>query len=250
LVSESSRDKHYDAAPLEPHLLYQGEIVTDLPLLHMPKISRWLLVRTGKGDPVMDALQNGQTPGIVKVLDSNKTAITWDNEQTGDYGLGYLLKTPVLVLNQTCDVQQKDWLQVAPVFPAKGDAAYLQRLERGEIFDSFPLSAHPPEIMVASFADLEQIQAVHKSYIKRVRNNQHFRLAPEKVRRLQSFLTRYFGRPNSFDVDHDSVPRTGTYLCISCFYMDGEISSIDALEDAHFPRCEKCGAGQWILRGR
>lgn len=215
----------------------------------MPKESRWLLLRTGSGRPVLEALQQGKTPGTVKVWDSNQTQVLWNEVKEGDYAMAHLLKIPVLVLSQTCDIQQKDFIQVAPIFPAAAKTDYLQRLEQGNIFSAFHLPQHAPEITEPSFADLEQIQAVHKSYIRRLASNQHFRIHPSKTRKLQSFLTRYFGRPNAFDSDADICPRTGTYLCVNCFYMKGEVSAVVVQAKQNFEPCNKCGGRSWALKG-
>src|SRR5258708_32525550 len=116
----------------------------------MDKMSRWLLVRTGSGRPVLEALQNGQTPGTVKVLDSNRSQILWNEAGEGDFALGRLLKIPVLVLSQNCDIQQKDSIQVAPIFKAPDDGSYLGKLSRGEIFSAFHVPPHPPDITAFS----------------------------------------------------------------------------------------------------
>jgi hypothetical protein len=245
---DDKENSFYDAAPLEPHLVYQGEILTDVPIFNMPLASRWLLVRTGKGGPVMEALNSGQTPGLVKVWDSNKTEQLWNEAGVGDYALGYLRKVPVLVLSQTCDIAQKTFIQIAPVFTAEGDPKHIERLAAREIWSAFPLIAHAPQIAQLSFADLEQIQAIHKSYIKRIKPEQHFRISPANVRELQYFITRYFGRPNSYDADQDKAPREGHYLCVSCFYMHGDVVDTELKEGQDFPHCE-CGGRLWVVRG-
>jgi hypothetical protein len=243
-------DEFYDAAPLEPHLLYQGEILVDVPFLDMPKPSNWLLLRTRSGRRVDEALAHGSIGGLVRVLDSNQSREAWAADGKGDFAMALLQKGPVLVLNTTCDLQNKHFMQVAPIFPVGSDAAYLGRLKNDEIISAFWIKMRPPEIPQESYADLELIQAVHKSYVKRIRPEQHFRLSPERVRLLQRTITFYFGRPNSFDRRSDAVPRAGTYLCIRCVYVHGRISSYSLLEGAEFPTCEVCGGTTWILRGR
>jgi hypothetical protein len=94
------------------------------------------------------------------------------------------------------------------------------------------------------------MQSVHKSYIKRPFPEIHFRLSPSNVRKLQQFITRYFGRPNSFDVDSDTCPRTGTYLCVACVYMDGVITPMERVEGQSFEAYPRCAGRNWILRGR
>ncbi len=247
---EASLGEFYDASPLEGDQLYQGEILTNVPILTMPKPSScWSLLRTRSGRRVDDALEQGKLGGIVKVLDSNQSKEQWYAEGRGDFAMAVLDKRPVLVLNQTCDVQTKDFLQVTPIYPADSDGESLERLKRGEIYSAFWLKAHPPEIREESYADLEHVQAIHKTYLKRIRPEQHFRLSAQRTRELQRFVTRYFGRPNSFDCRNDAAPKTGTFLCVRCFYMDARVTQVDLEEGSAFQVCEVCRGTQWVLKG-
>jgi hypothetical protein len=243
-------DDFYDTAPLEPYLLYQGEILTDVPIFTMPKPSRCLLLRTRSGKRVDEALEHGNLGGLVKVLDSNQSKEEWQADNRGDYAMALLEKNPVLVLNQTCDVQSNHFLQIAPIFSAEAEKKDVERLIKGEFYSAFWLKKHSPEIPDESYADLELMQSIHKSYIRRMRAKQHFRLNSARTRELQRTLTRYFGRPNSFDSRSDSVPRSGTYLCISCFYMDGHVTAVSFEEGTSFSTCETCGGTAWVLKGR
>ena len=248
-LGEVKKDDFYDAAPLEPHLLYQGEILVDVPFLNMPKAARWLLLRTKSGRMVDDALQNGSLGGIVKVLDSNQSKEQWHDTADGDFAMARLSKRPVLVLSQTCDVQTKQFVQIAPIFTAAGTVEHLEKLRQGKILSAFWLRGNPPQFP-ESYADLELIQAVHKSYINRLLAAQHFRLTDLRTRELQRFITRYFGRPNSYDAGADHAPCSGKYLCVSCFYMDGKISSVTRTLGQDFQNCGTCGGRSWILQGR
>jgi hypothetical protein len=245
---ENPAESFYDAAPLEPHLLYQGEILIDLPLILMPATSRWLLLRARSGAPLEEALNRGDNPRLAKVLDSNQTQLAWDGAD-GDYVMARLSKRPVLVLSQTCDVSTKDFIAVAPIHPV--DSVTPERKEaaiQGGLFDVFYLPANAEPSLSESFADFSQLQAVHQSYIKRFSPTQHFRLTPAKTRLLQQRITRYFGRPNSFDAREDKVPADGTYQCIGCFYMGGVVSSCTLAEGGEFHLCEACGGFQWVKR--
>jgi hypothetical protein len=241
-------ESDYDAAPLEPHLIYQGEILVDVPLFHMPLPSRWLLLRTRSGRPVDEALQYGSISGPVKVLDENQTTLAWNEAGDGDFAMGRLSKNPVLVLSQTCDIQTKTFIQVAPILPVPEEAETNERMKQGFIFSNFWLKEHPPEIPRASFAEFELTQAVHKSYIKRVRPEHHFRLRQEHVLQLTRALTRFFGRPNSYDVDSDLAPSDGTYLCLQCFYRHAVAASIHLKKGQNFSYCTKCGGRGWVIQ--
>jgi hypothetical protein len=244
-----SPDEFYDAAPLEPHLLYQGEILVDLPILYMPKPSRWLLLRTWSGKRLDEALNYGAVGNKAKVLDSNQSKEEWRADHTGDFAMAILDKRPILVLNQTCDLQNNHFFQVAPIFPAEARTDDLEKLRSGNLYSAFWLKEHPPEIPVESYADLELMQAVHKSYINRILPGQHFRLNPQRARELQRTITRYFGRPNSFDSRSDIVPRMGIYLCVRCFYMNAHVTSASLAEGEDFPICTTCSGTQWVFKG-
>ena len=238
----------YDAAPLEPHLVYQGEILVEVPLLLVQKEKRWLLLRTRSGRTIHEALKDGGIGGIVQVLDSNKSAEQWNNAIDGDSVVAYLTKRPVLVLSQTCDCENKDFIQVAPIYAA--DPKDVEKLKAGnDVYSAFYLESHPPHISTPSFADLERMQAIHKSYIKRLDPTQHFRLTNKHARNLQRHITRYFGRPNSFDSRADLVPRTDTYLCIDCFYFEGVATAVKFKEGENFQECEKCRGIKWVRQG-
>ena len=247
---EGTPDDSYDAAPLEPHLLYQGEILVDVPILTMPKPSRWQLLRTRSGRRVEEALEHGNLGGLVNVVDSNQSVELWQADNRGDYAMAVLDRAPVLVLSQNCDLQFNHFLQIAPIFSAEAEATDLENLRSGETYSEFWLKEHPPEIPHESYADLELIQSIHRSYVKRVRPEQHFRLNSERVLLLQRTITRFFGRPNSFDARSDIVPRTGTYLCVSCFYMDARVTAVLLEERSHFLVCPTCNGTAWIFKGR
>jgi hypothetical protein len=178
----------------------------------------------------------------------------WYADGLGDYAMALLDKRPVLVVSQTCDIQTKDFIQVAPVLPASAEGVDdapedLANLRNGNIINAFWLEPHPPELRGEHFADLTLIQSVHKTYLKRIRQEQHFRLSADRIRLLQRFITRYFGRPNSFDSRSDLAPKAGTYLCVSCFYMRGRITAATIEKGSAFPDCSTCGPAHWIPQG-
>src|SRR5258708_36360251 len=129
--------------------------------------------------------------------------------------------------------------------PVGADTAYLGKLKNRKVLSAVWMPTHPPEFTGECYADLEQIQAIHKTYLRRIRPEQHFRLSAHRTRLLQQSLTRYFGRPNSYDSHSDSAPSSGFSLCVGCFYMHGNVTSIELPEGASFPDCPTCAAAQW-----
>jgi len=98
---------------------------------------------------VEEALEHGAKPGTVKALDSNQSSEQWYSDGLGDYAMAVLDKRPVLALSQTCDVQNKDYIQIAPIFPVsveEAEAADVDKLKKGDIISAFWLKPHPPEI--------------------------------------------------------------------------------------------------------
>jgi hypothetical protein len=101
----------------------------------MPKPSPWQLLRTYRtGRRIHEALQHGSLGGTVKVLDANLSVEQWYADGLGDYAMAVLDKRPAVVLSQTCDLQSKDFVQVAPIFPAETEGTYLARLQNWEMF--------------------------------------------------------------------------------------------------------------------
>lgn len=212
--------------------------------------TRWLLLRTKSGTRLDDALKHGNVGGLAKVLDSNQTTLEWKNSGEGDFAMARLSKLPVLVLSQTCDIQNKTFIQVAPIFPVDADPQYIEKLKSDEVISAFWLQAHSPELPKDSYADWELIQAVHHTYIKRIRQNQHFRLSAARTRLLQRSITKYFGRPNSFDAESDTVPRSGSYLCVTCFYLDARVTQVNHNLGEKFRNCGICNGRGWVMKGR
>lgn len=77
--SNPTPDSFYDAAPLEPRLLYQGEILVDVPILIMPKPPAWrmLLSYTKTSATLEEQLEQGQNPRTVRVVDPNAFKEEW-----------------------------------------------------------------------------------------------------------------------------------------------------------------------------
>jgi len=247
---EADLEDFYDSSPLEQNQLYQGEILANVPILTTPKpTSGWTLLRTRSGRRVDEALEHGNLGGLVNVLNSNQSREQWYADGRGDFAMALLDKRPVLVLSQTCDVQNKDFIQVAPIHPADSEEQ-LERLKADRIYSAFWLKPHTPQIPQDSYADLERLQAVHKTYLRRIQPEHHFRLSPARTRLLQRTITRYFGRPNSFDAHSDTAPVAGTFLCVQCFYRHARVTQIELAQGTAFPTCTNCRGTQWVVKGR
>ncbi len=240
----------YDTIPLESDQLYQGEIITQVPILSSPKPPRWQLLRTWSGTRIEDVLQGGTTETRVRVLDSNQSLMEWFSGDRGEFVVAQLDKRPCLVLTQNCSLENNKFFQVAPIFSAEGNQPLIEKLKSRLIYTATWLKSHPPQIPDDSYADFELMQSVHKSYFRRILPAHHFRLSPQRIRILQSDVTRYFGRPNSFDSRSDKAPGDGTYLCVSCFYLTALITEQVARKDDVLSVCPRCNGTFWVLKGR
>ncbi|MGC1903797.1 MAG: hypothetical protein WA715_08260 [Candidatus Acidiferrum sp.] len=110
------------------------------------------------------------------VVGSPRPSRLGEADGNGDYAMGLLDKKPVLVLSQTCDSQNKDFIQVAPILPVgQIDAEELANLKNGGVMNAFWLAPHPPEIPEQSFANLTLIQSIHNTYIRHVHSSDFLR---------------------------------------------------------------------------
>ena len=217
----------------------------------MPQPSRWLVLRTNSGKRIDEALNYGKAAAEnrVRVLDSNLSGLEWQDSKLGDFVVGVLDKRPALVLSQNCDIANRDFIQVAPIISIESSTGeHMDLLKTHSILDSFYLKPHPPEWVTEAYVDLERIQSVHRTYIKNIPSENHFRLSDTNILLLQRQLTRFFGRPNSYDANSDLAPRDGRYLCTLCFYKRGIATSASLTEKSRFPVCDICGGVGWVAQ--
>ena len=59
---------------------------------------------------------------------------------------GVLDKSPAVVLSQTGDVQSKNFLQIAPIFPVGADTAYLGKLKNRKVLSAVWMPTHPQNL--------------------------------------------------------------------------------------------------------
>jgi len=242
-------DSFYASDPLEGDLLYQGEVIIDTPILTMPQPTRWLLLRTQSGKPVDAALDYGKgvKENRVRVLDSNQFSPEWTTTGSGDFVMGILDKSPAMIVSQNCNIDTKDYVQVAPIIPVDpSDAEYVENIKEHKMLSFFYMAPRPPLWDTPAYVDFNLIQSIHKTYIKRIPAENHFRLSAANVIQLQRNLTRFFGRPNAYDANADTVPRDGTYLCVQCFYMGAKATAVSLNKGGKFNICDQCGGVGWV----
>ena len=142
-------------------------------------------------------------------------------------------------MSQTCDLDNRTWIQVAPVYRAgQFGAKKLASLQANDITFMFYLPEKPPSLSETSYADLSQITTVHRSYLEQ--GNRILQLRPATTARLQSHLGDFYGRPFGFNIQ-DTVPQDATYLCMNCFLSSATVQRKDLAKDCAFSDCLGCG---------
>jgi hypothetical protein len=234
----------YSGAP-EDDSLYQGDVVKNVPVVLMPPVQGpWIILRPSPPQTVEQVLA-GQTPRVLKPHAESARPDAW---QLGrDLVLAKGVRNDVMVVTQSCDLGVRNWIQVAPIYPASTieDAGKRDSLGRNEIGYMFVLPEDPPRMPVTSFAELSQITSVHKSYLRRAERSVH--LAPTARALFQKHLAVLHGRPFSYNL-RDVVPQSGEYLCHACFVNRRVIARGEHQQGQPFGECPTCGVDAlWIL---
>ncbi len=231
---------------LEPGSLYQGDVVASVPVVFMPPSGdgQWTLLRPSPPHTLEQVLA-GQTPRVLKPHPEGSRADAWQLGQ--DLVLAKGIRKSVMIVTQSCDIVSRNWIQVAPVFPATSitDAAKRASLAVNRIGYMFFLPTETTHLAEDSFAELSMITCVHKSYLRRV--EPILRLSSTARALLQKHLANLHGRPFSFNL-RDDVPESGEYLCHRCFLIRGRIAREPHEQGQKFRACPVCGDDAlWIL---
>ena len=229
----------YDPHP-DPSSIYQGDLLVDVPVVLMPPAGDgpWVLLRPSLPLTLEDALA-GNIPKIFRPHAENASNVmAWTGQQ--ELVLAKGIKTPIIVVTQTCDIDRRRFIHVAPVYGVEGlDQRKIESLALNEIQYWFYLPDNPPARPVRQFADLSQIVPVHNSYLRRARRLE--RLTPLATTELQKKLASFHGRPFGFNT-RDAVPQDADYVCARCFYVYAQITRRTIPAGQQFPPYERCGA--------
>jgi hypothetical protein len=216
-------------------VLNQGDVLDGVPTVVMPSASKtWVLLRPAHPVTVLGAL-SGQTPKSFRPRSESDTPDAWVNGE--ELVLAKGSRRRVMLVNHGCDLDHRNYLQLARVYNAAALATKAESLRGNEITYAFFLPASPPDFPEDQFADLSQLSAVHKSYLREailVR-----RLSARATFELQRHLASFYGRPFGFSID-DNVAESGQYLCANCFYTDGVLVSAGMTAGDKFTPCSRC----------
>jgi hypothetical protein len=148
-------------------------------------------------------------------------------------------KDRVMIMSQSCDIDNRNWIQVAPVYGAAHfGQKKLASLEAGEISFMFFLPPKLPLIQQKSCVDLSQITTVHKSYLRQ--GNRILHLTASARVKLQAHIAQFYGRPFGFNI-RDVVPQTASFLCANCFFSAAALQKMELAQGTSFTECPRCG---------
>jgi hypothetical protein len=157
-------------------------------------------------------------------------------------------RVDAIILTQTCDLVQRQYYQVAPVYPETAQKeTSLAPLRENEINSAFYLPALAPHIVENSYADLSHTCVIPKAYFPKNAVVQMLsgRLTNHARAALQAQIAGYFGRPFGFSA-RDRATATAEYACVSCFYRLGTLTKLEFQAGANFSVCTRCGEALWI----
>lgn len=230
---------------------FQGDIYKDVPVLLMPdKISKWLILRSERPADPAEAVIKGKIPVSFKPTPEGITQNRWlYRDPDGEIAELVAAKArlmKVIIVTQTCDLQNRSTYQVAPVYPAS-KMKKREHLEANNLYYAFYLPRKEP-IAEDLYADLSHITTVPSVYFSTEERKKKFliRLSQPTTRIFQGHLGRYFGRPFGYDALHDKVPFTGEYACVRCFYKALIITRKSFQQGERFTPCDTCKKGMWI----
>jgi hypothetical protein len=235
----------YDANP-DQTSLYQGDVLDDIPLIFIPpKISKWIILRPNlKGALTdVDVILGGKIPKWFTANTEGSVKDAWTLGDKEEYVAAKAKKMRVMIVTQTCDLVQRSFYQVAPVFPSTTlTDADKENLKLHNFNYMFYVPAQG-EIKEDSFADLSQITDVPKTYFKA--NKVLARLSASTTLEFQMQVAEFYGRPFGFNV-RDRSPHTAEFACVRCFYEQFRLQKKPVIQGERFPQCDACGDGLWV----
>lgn len=231
----------YDPAP-DYRILSQGDVLDNVPTVTMPPASKsWILLRPAPPVTIIGALA-GATPKAFRPRTEADAADAWAHGE--ELVLARGTRRRLMVVNHNCDIDNRNFYQLARVYDAAEMSTKTDSLQKNEITYAFFLPAAQPHMPVDQFADLSQIAAVHKSYVRDAVLVQ--RLSNRAVHELQRHLVAFYGRPFGFSVD-DQVSEPGNYACTNCFFTAGILEMRAMAAGSPFAPCSHCDTkATWV----
>lgn len=159
---------------------FQGDILENFPVTILPetvkivrlqeKLQDFSIARVYERDKLDDAFINGTEPILAKASLMN-----------------------IMILSQTCDIQNREFLSLAPVFPMANieSRSKQEAIRKRKVFYRFHL---PPEgEFEESFLDITTINSVRRSAL--ILQNRILSLSHFGRSHFTFFIYNYFNRP-------------------------------------------------------
>jgi len=237
----------------EPDLtsFYQGDIIRDVPVIFLPdKISKWFILRPGGADSKkhIDTVLRGEICKWFQSFPEGQLKDVWTFGEKEEYVAAKAFLVNVTILTQSCDIENRNYYQIAPIYPeTKQKQSALEHLRQNGLNYAFYLPAVAPYLEENSYVDLAHTCVVPKAFFPRdsVRMRLAARLTDLARTSLQEQLAHYFGRPFGFS-KRDKARTTSEYACVSCFYRTGDSVKKQFHASLNFEPCDKCGETRWI----
>jgi hypothetical protein len=238
----------------EPHpdlnSYYQGDIVRDVPVIFLPdKISKWFLLRPDpRSNKHIDDLLGGEICKWFEAFPEGQVKDRWQSAKREEFVAAKARLTKAIILTQSCDIVQRDYYQIAPIYAeTEQKETAVARLRENELNYTFFLPAYAPHLQENSYADLAHTTLIPKAFFPRdgVADRIGARLTEFARTRLQEQIAYYFGRPFGFGT-RDKAKDTSEYACISCFYKTASSVRETFERDSHFTPCRTCGEARWL----
>ncbi|SRR5713226_973225 len=229
---------------------YQGDIIRDVPIIFLPdKISKWFILRpSAQSKKHVDDVLRGDICKWFESFPEGTLVDKWTYGDREEYVAAKAFLVNVIILTQSCDLEQRGYYQVAPVHPeTRQKSQVVHQLRENELNYAFYLPAVAPHLPENSYAELAHTCVVPKAYFPRdqVALRLGARLTDSARAALQEQIANYFGRPFGFGT-RDRARVTAVYACVSCFYKNGASEKKQFEAASNFTPCEKCGATRWI----
>jgi hypothetical protein len=228
----------YDNDP-DVSRLYQGDVIESVPVVFGPRKSkRWILLRPQPIGTPIESAESGLPKSFRADVDA-KFSSAWQKQE--ELVLARASVGRIMIVSQSCDLDWRKRIQVAPVGEAEHDFSGddLKHLLDNNIGYLFVLPGDPPHFS-ASYADLSRITGVDASYFRP--DALVKRLSSRGMMELQKSLSDFYGRPFGFNTEDTVPPQAAMYACASCFLQGGSPAKKRiASSGEHFPPCPVCG---------
>jgi hypothetical protein len=245
-----AKDWYQTPTEIDLTSFYQGDIVRDVPIIFLPdKISKWFILRPGTNSKKhVDDVLRGEICKWFESTPEGSLKDVWQHGQKEELVAAKAFRMNAIILTQTCDLENRNYYQVAPVYPeTKQKESAFAPLRENQINYGFYVPALAPHIVENSYADLSHTCVVPKAYFPKnaVMPMLSARLSHYARTALQSHIANYFGRPFGFSA-RDRASVTGDYSCVACFFRFGAAVKAPFQSGANFTPCAKCNETLWI----